>query len=183
MSMKFLLKTVLWGFAACKCWILETKVAWIVEEKAFTGWRGVWREFLSRKQWRSCCGICHKSQAQLLCFSSESAGDTIVEGRDSVCGSVPTPPERLRAGLASAVLQVLEIPLSQKQEGRQGPDPLCCAWHHLVVPHPDPPSPVAPPGSLLRLLLFWMFFPGLAALCLWGEVGGRGEPKQRTGYF
>lgn len=33
MSMKFLLKTVLWGFAACKCWFLETKVAWIVEEK------------------------------------------------------------------------------------------------------------------------------------------------------
>lgn len=88
--------------------------------------KGVAEEFLSRKQWRSCCGMCHKSQAQLLGFSS---GATILGDRDSVCGSVPTPPVGLGAWVAHPVLEVLEITFPRSR--RAGRDQsLCCAWHH-----------------------------------------------------
>lgn len=168
MPRKFLLKTVLWGFAACKCWCLEPEIAQTVEAKAN---RMARESFRAGNDKRAAVGAA--TNAKLSCFLwlwvgwGQHPGG---QGQAVWLRSVPAPPVGLGkdSGCSSHV----------KGGRNQGRDPL-----HDAQRHPDSTPSISPNTAWLppqQPLLFWMFFPGPPAPCLCeGKEGGESQNRGR----
>lgn len=122
------------------------------------------------------------TRVKLSCFAV-AVGRLGTASRRAGTGSVApfcpcTSSEAGGARIAAPVLKVGETALSQKREVKQGPPPMMLSTTP-ITPHPAPPSPKNTSRLLpLRLLLFWVFYPGPPALCLCGGTEG-GESQNR----